>query len=196
MDNKKIKISALSKVTRVFIENNLFLKRFLTRYLRSEQDIEDVIQEVYLKAVNAEQKKDIEHPKAFLFTIARNLALNELNRKSRQMTNYIEDCLGSLPQETGESIENEYQAKQTLGIHCEAIAALPEKCRRVYLLRKVHGLAHKEIAERLGISLSGVEKHLRLGIASCRGYMKNHNGDDVNSKRVISNGSVIFKVRS
>jgi len=194
--SKKIKMSALSKVTRVFVENNIFLKRFLTRYLRSEQDIEDVIQEVYLKAVNAEQKKDIEHPKAFLFTIARNLALNELNRKSRQMTSYIEECLSSLPQETGESIENEYQAKQSLGIHCEAIAALPEKCRRVYLLRKVHGLAHKEIAERLGISLSGVEKHLRLGIASCREYMKNHNGDDVNNKRAMSDGNIIFKVRS
>ncbi|MDB4000947.1 winged helix-turn-helix transcriptional regulator, partial [bacterium] len=40
--------------------------------------------------------------------------------------------------------------------------------------RKVHGLPQKEIADRLGVSLSAVEKHLRLGTLSCRDYIRRH----------------------
>lgn len=154
------------------------LKLFLTKFLRREQDIEDVAQEAYLKAYSAEQHKgEIEQPKAFLFSIAKNLALNELSRKSRQMTGYIEECQSALDVGAGNCVEKEVEASQALGVYCEAVAALPEKCRRVYLLRKVHGLPHKEIAARLGISVSAVEKHLRVGAISCRDYIRKRNSE-------------------
>lgn len=168
---------ALSAISKTFLEHNLFLKRFLARFLRREQDIEDVVQEVYLKAYIAEKDRKIEQPKAFLFSIAKNLALNELNRKSRQMTGYIEECQTDIPAQTSETLETEIEAAQSLGIYCEAVAALPEKCRRVYLLRKVHGLPHKEIARRLNISLSSVEKHLKKGAESCQRYLANNSRD-------------------
>ena len=166
----------LSRISQAFIEHNTFLKKFLKRFLQREQDIEDVVQEAYLKAYSAEQiRGGIEQPKAFLFSIAKNLAINELTRKSRQMTGYIEECHIPLQLEISDSVESEVEGQESLGIYCEAVAALPEKCRRVYLLRKVHGLPHKDIAERLGVSLSTVEKHLRLGTLSCRDYIRRHN---------------------
>ena len=74
----------LSRISQAFIEHNSFLKKFLKRFLQREQDIEDVVQEAYLKAYSAEQDRGgIEQPKAFLFSIAKNLAINELTRKSR-----------------------------------------------------------------------------------------------------------------
>ena len=149
----------LSRISQAFIEHNTFLKKFLKRFLQREQDIEDVVQEAYLKA----------------YSIAKNLAINELTRKSRQMTGYIEECHIPLQLEISDSVESEVEGQESLGIYCEAVAALPEKCRRVYLLRKVHGLPHKDIAERLGVSLSTVEKHLRLGTLSCRDYIRRHN---------------------
>lgn len=168
----------LTGISRIFLENSTFLKKFLTKFLNREQDIEDVAQEAYLKAYSAEQDRgEIEQPKAFLFSIAKNLALNELTRKSRQMTRSIELCQQAMSEESPSNIENEVQAQQSLGIYCEAVAALPEKCRRVYLLRKVHGLRHKEIAKRLGISLSAVEKHLRNGSISCRNYIRERSSD-------------------
>ncbi len=167
-----VRKDAPSGVSRMFLEHATFLKRFLARFLSSEQDIEDVAQEAFLKAYSAEQDKGwIEQPKAFLFSIAKNLALNELTRKSRQMTDYIEECQAGLSMETSVSPEQEVEANYTVGLYCEAVASLPEKCRHVYLLRKVHGLSHKEISERLGVSRSTVEKNISLGALSCRDYM-------------------------
>ncbi|UTW45758.1 RNA polymerase sigma factor [bacterium SCSIO 12696] len=162
----------LSNISSFFIEHSLFLKKFLARFLTSEQDIEDVAQEAYLKAYCAEKDRgDIEQPKAFLFTIAKNLALNELNKKSRQITKYLEDCEELVELDKGQTPDSQFEAVETLSIYCEAIASLPEKSRRVYLMRKVHGLPHKEIAKRLEMSLSSVEKHLKFGVLSCRDYI-------------------------
>ena len=57
----------VASVSATFVENSLFLKRFLARYFANAQDIEDVAQEAYLRAFAAEQKKHIEQPKRFYF---------------------------------------------------------------------------------------------------------------------------------
>lgn len=168
----------LSAISSIFVEHSSFLKKFLARFLQREQDIEDVAQEAYLKAYKVEQDRGgIEQPKAFLFTIAKNLALNELTRKSRQMTDYIEEKQAPILIMGSATVENELEAEQSLRLYCEAVSQLPEKCRRVYLLRKVHRLTHKQIADRLGISRSMVEKHLRIGALSCRDYMLKRGSD-------------------
>lgn len=185
MNQSKHKKSSWSKLTRVFVENNLYLRNYLKRFLYSEQDIEDVVQEVYIKASKAEKarEEDLEHPKAFLFTIAKNLAINELNHKSKKRTSYISDCLDSLDEVDGEnnSTELEAEANQSLEVHCEAISKLPEKGRLVYLLKRVHGLKHQEIADRLEISLSSVEKHLSLALVYCSEYVQKKEGNDSHS---------------
>ncbi|GAC16463.1 RNA polymerase sigma factor [Aliiglaciecola lipolytica] len=167
----------MSIISKVFIENNDFLKRFLMKYLKSEQAIEDIVQEVFIKAHSAELKKKIEYPKAFLFTIAKNLALNEIIKKSAQRTVYLEDCANEEHNHVGDTLEQEIDAKRTVEIYCEAMADLPEKCRKVFLLRKMHGLKQQTIADELGISLSSVEKYLKTATLSCRDYLKRHQID-------------------
>lgn len=68
-------------------------------------------------------------------------------------------------------------ADQTIGVHCEAVARLPPKCRRVYLMRKVHGMSHKEIAQHMGITTTTVERHITKGIRDCARYMEEQLGD-------------------
>ena len=79
----------LSAASAAFLENHDFLKRFLARFFSNSQDIEDVAQEAYLRAYVAEQQKQIEQPKAYLFRIARNLALTKLKKKSNKITDYL-----------------------------------------------------------------------------------------------------------
>jgi RNA polymerase sigma factor (sigma-70 family) len=122
----------LSVITRVFIENSSFIKSFLRRFLHSQHDIEDVAQQAYLKAYCAEQEKSIEHPKSYLFTIAKNIAINELTKKSNRVTEYLEECDDSVSFELSATLESEVEAEQSLGIYCDAVAALPEACRRVF----------------------------------------------------------------
>jgi RNA polymerase sigma-70 factor (ECF subfamily) len=174
-DNDVSKVSTpgkLSVITHAFIENSSFIKSFLRRFLHSQHDIEDVAQQAYLKAYCAEQEKVIEHPKSYLFTIAKNIAINELTKKSNKITEYIEECEDSVSIEPSATLESEVEAEQALGIYCDAVAALPEACRRVFLLRKVHGLKQTEIAETLGVSLRNVEMHLQKGTLKCREYVR------------------------
>ncbi len=166
----------LSPVSAAFLANHDFLKRFLARFFSESQDIEDVAQEAFLRAYIAEQQKDIEQPKAYLFHIAKNLALTKLTKKSKKITDYLEECSASVVIECGAAADCEVEAQQTLGLYCEAVAALPEKCRQVFLLRKVHGLAHKEIAEHMSLSVSSVEKYLLKGVLECRAFMLDHDG--------------------
>ena len=165
-----------ASISTAFIQNSPLLKRFLTRFLSEQRDIDDVVQETYLRAYTAVRDKRIDYPKAFLFRIARNIALTELTKKSRQITDYIEDFDLPIVIDNSTSVEDEVEARQQLGIYCEAVAALPEQCRRVYLLRKVHGLSHKEIAERMSLTVSSVEKHLIKGVLKCKAYMQEREG--------------------
>ena len=164
----------LSAVSAAFLVNHDFLKRFLARYFSDSQDIEDVAQEAYLRAYVAEQKKEIEQPKAYLFRIAKNLALTQLTKKSTKITDYLEESGASVVLDCVAAADSEVEAQESLGLYCEAVAALPEKCRQVFLLRKVHGLAHKEIAKRMSLSVSSVEKYLLRGILECKAFVHEH----------------------
>ena len=168
-----------SLISKVFLENSGFLKKFLGRFLSERQDIEDVVQETYLRAYNAEQHNrqtgdPIDYPKAFLFKIAKNLALTELSKKSRRITDYIDDIELTLLTENGSTTEEELEAREHINIICEAITAMPERRQRVYLMRKVHGASHREIAGTLGISVSAVEKHLLKAMLACREHIRRH----------------------
>ena len=175
-DTDKKKMAGLSRLSHTFLENSIFLKKYLRRFLYREQDIEDVVQETYLKACNVDSSKDINHPKAYLFRIAKNLALDELDRRSRQRTDFIEECEAANIAEPAENMDEQLQAEQSVILHCQAAAMLPPRCREVYLLRKVHGLSHKEIAARLDISLSAVGKHLTTGMLKCQKYIEMEGG--------------------
>jgi RNA polymerase sigma-70 factor (ECF subfamily) len=164
----------LSAVTATFLECGSFLKKFIAGFLSAQQDIEDVAQEAYLRAYVAEQRECIDQPKAFLFRIAKNLALTRLTKKSRQITDYIEEAGATIVLGTAAAIDEELEAQQWFGLYCEAVAALPEKCRQVFLLRKVHGMSHKEIAGRMHLSVSSVEKYLSQGVLACDLHVRRH----------------------
>ena len=158
-------------VLQAFIDDQEPLRRFISRYMMSMHDIDDVSQEAFLRAYNAEKKGPVHQPKAFLFRIAKNLMLSEFSKKSRKLTDYIEDYEYADIMVSGETLETNLMAQQKLGIYCEAVATLPEKCRRVVLLNKVYGLSHKEIAATMGIQISTVEKHLCKGVRRCHVVM-------------------------
>lgn len=140
--------------------------------MRGSADIEDIAQEAFLRAYAVEHNRAIEQPKSFLFRIAKHVALTQLTRKSRQITDYIEDSDPSLVIQTEHSAEDEISARQMLGLHVEAVAELAPQCRQVYLLRKVHGLSHKQIGDQLGIAVSTVEKHLMKAVEQCDRYIR------------------------
>lgn len=166
-----------SAILDAYARHQAALKRFISRFLPNTHDIEDVSQETFLRAFTVEKSRVIEQPKSFLFRIAKHVALTQLTRKSRQITDYLEDFDDSEVLLIEDTVEDEVIARETLGIHCEAVAGLPPQCRRVYLMRKVYGMSHKEIAGKLGIAVSTVEKHLIKGVEQCDRYVRERMND-------------------
>lgn len=174
-----------------FSTSRISLRNFISRYVVSPHDIDDVTQETFLRAYKSEQEKDkeIEQPKAFLFRIAKNLMLSELSRKANKITDYIEDCDTKDLVIDSDTIEENVMAQQKLGIYCEAVASLPKQCRKVVIMKKVYAMQNKEIARRLEVSLGTVEKHLTKGIRQLNntimqryGDIQNHHDKDTSCK--------------
>lgn len=163
--NKKKK-SFNSSIYAAFVDNENALKRFLGRFLYKSQDVEDMAQETFLRAYKATQGHEIESPRAYLFKVARTMAYKELSRSSRRLTDYLED-LERAP-DAGAQLEEEVVAQQQIQIYCDAIAELPSRCRRIFLMRKVQAKSYKVIARELGISVSAVEKQVAIGADRCK----------------------------
>lgn len=167
-DGKRAKTSGISDA---FIDNAEFLRRYVRQFVPSFDEAEDVAQEAFLRAFVAEKKTHIRQPRAFLFQVARNVALTRLARKSRQIQQCIDELSELDTRLVDAAADDHAEALELLENYSAAVVALPPKCRDVFLLRKVYGLKHKEIAQQMGLSISSVEKYVRRGILACQDHL-------------------------
>jgi len=152
-------------------ETRGFLTKYLRRFYNNAQDIEDALQESFLKTFEMEKKQTIDSPAAYLFMTANNFARRDLKKKSLMPAEPIEEIELSKLFIGMQSVEDGLEARQTLAIFCEAADSLPDQCRKAFLLRKVQGYSQKEIAKTMGVSESTVEKHLAKGLMRSMEFM-------------------------
>jgi len=149
------------------------LRRYLARFFRNMADVDDAVQETYARLLGLSESAfaAVRNWQAFLFTSARNVTLDRI-RKSR-VVSY--DALAEIETlhvlDQQPSADEALNARQELALLAEAIANLPDRCREVLTLRKLYGLPQREIALRLGISESTVEKHVAYGVRLCAEQM-------------------------
>ena len=159
-------------ISATFLKYRSSLMRYISRFIHQPQDIEDIVHETFLRTYAAEISTQIQSPRAFLFKTAKNLALKHLDKCSVRLTDYVGD-LDALEVSMDElSTEARVESQERFIAFCRAVRTLPLQCRRAFILRKVYGLTHKEVAEQLDISVSTVEKHLAQGIIRCNQYMR------------------------
>src|SRR5690606_21060636 len=90
-----------------------------------------------------------------------------LRKQSLKVVEYIEE-IDSLPKESmAASTDSSAERNQLLAQLCDVAKVLPTQCRTAFLLRMVYGMSHKEIARKMEISVSTVEKHLALALQRC-----------------------------
>jgi RNA polymerase sigma factor (sigma-70 family) len=127
-------------------------------------DIDDVIQETYARLIEAPAVEHILNAKNYAFQTANSVVAAEL----RQMKVVCIGSIADLEQLDIVSLDPspEHQAidRNELSRLAEGIAALPEKMRRVFVMRRIHGFSQRDVALKMGISESTVEKHMARGL--------------------------------
>lgn len=148
------------------------LRLFGRRFARTGHiDVEDLIQETFARIIASETWRDVENPGAFAFSTLKNLALDAARRSKVISFETVADIDQLNLSDERPSPENYALARDELRLLREIIQTLPTQCRRVFTLRKVYELSTKQIAERLHLSVSTVEKHLAKGIRICAELM-------------------------
>ena len=137
------------------------LLNFLRQRLPSGDIATDLTQETYVRVLAARQDADIANPRAFLFRTARNLCVDYYRSSDKQNINDMVDIHEhEHPGPAEFHPDSQLYREQRLQQLSSAVASLPERCREIFILHKVEGYSHAEIAKRLGISRDAVEKQM------------------------------------
>ena len=154
-------------IDRWFIDEVLPHARAYRRQARrwaGSEAAEDIVQEAYARVIALANWADVANPKAYTMLAIRNIAIDRL-RQARVIPfdRGIDAALFDVEDQQPDALAR-ITAKQELERARAAIAALPPQCRRVVELRRIENCPPREIADRLGISVSTVEKHLVKGL--------------------------------
>jgi RNA polymerase sigma-70 factor (ECF subfamily) len=141
----------------------LNLKYFVTRYIKEPQIVEDIVQDSFLIIWESREKIDTElNLKSFLFTIARNKAINLLRKREYNLKDKLEKAenrflIDTLNDEQMSSSIDALDMERTI---INTYEILPQKIRKIFILSRKEGLSYKEISVKLGISEKIVEHNI------------------------------------
>lgn len=158
----------------------------LRAYLRGRfptlQDVDDQIQETYARLLRARHSGRHQTSRAYLFVVARNAALDLFRRKRALPLVALAEVESLAVAEDRPAIGEALDRAQDLELLEAAVNALPDRCRQIFTLRRFHGLSHREIADKLGISEHTVNAQLVQGMMRCRAHLRAHSPNAVSRR--------------
>jgi RNA polymerase sigma-70 factor (ECF subfamily) len=136
------------------------------------REVEDIVQETYVRICQIKNKESINQPRSFLLKTAKNLAIDHLKRAEVRLVDAV-DNMAEFEEfsSADDSVFEQVATDKEFSQYCEAIRQLPIQCRKAFILKKIYGYSQKEIAQKLTISESTVEKHIALGVKRCMYFM-------------------------
>lgn len=161
----------------IYLASRESLRRVVAR-IAPPSEIEDIVQETYVRICQVKDLDAMTSPKSFIFTTAKNLALDYQKQAGVRLVDGVEDWSEFERIITDATVDEVFQAKvasDEFDELCEAIRLLPLYCRKVFVLKKVYGYSQKEIAQQLEISESTVEKHISSGTKRCMQFKRSRN---------------------
>lgn len=146
------------------------LLRYFERRVRTPEDAEELTQEVFVRLLRRPDVDAIENIEGFVFITAANLLKDHYRSLSRRRD---ARSINGLDFPSGaQNPAEEVEGKAEIGVLLGAIEALPPKCRAVFVMHRFDEVPHTEIARRLGITVSMVEKHIAAAMKHLRKRLK------------------------
>lgn len=131
----------------------------ILKMVKSEEDAEELLQELFVKLWMVRHKLDPERSfKAYLFKIAENLAYDFFRKAS--LNKKLENHLVITASNNSNNVERYINYKESDLIFSKAVATLPPKRRQVFILCKIEGKSYEEVSNALGISTSTINEHI------------------------------------
>jgi RNA polymerase sigma-70 factor (ECF subfamily) len=156
-------------IATLFAKHAARVRRVLSRRVRRQAEIEELVQEVYLRMLRVSNIETLQNPEAYLCTVASNLAKEHAARerfthRAIDMDDpSVQDQLAELPA-FGAQIDADVRIERLR----EVLRTLSPKCHAAVVLAYWHGMSYQAIAERLGISPNMVKKYLSQALVKCR----------------------------
>jgi RNA polymerase sigma factor (sigma-70 family) len=161
--------------TRWFTEEVQPCEPVLRSYLRGTfphvRDVDDVVQESYLRLWKIRAAQSLRSARGFLFHIARCVATDLARRERASPLVAVDDLASLLVADTAADSAEAACVSEELALLAAAIETLPPRCREIVVLRKLHRLSQKEIAARLGLSEQTVQGQVLKGVKKCGVYL-------------------------
>lgn len=139
------------------------------------KEVEDIVQETYVRVCQIENKDSIREPRSFLFRTAQNLALDYVKRAESRLTSGTDD-IDEYSFPSAAAFDDETYAQVTsneeFAQFCDAVRHLPKQCRRAFVLKKVYGYTLREIMIEMNVCQATVESHIVAGTKKCVQYLR------------------------
>ncbi len=148
------------------------LRSYVRRAFPTVNDVDDVVQESFLRIWKARLAQPIHSSKAFLFKVARHLALDLVRRGQVSPINQVRDLSALNVVEDSRGVAESADANEKILALADAVASLPTRCREIVILRKFKGLSQKEVAAHFGLSERTVEVQVARGVKRCEEYLR------------------------
>ena len=164
---KSLKRGNTAALEKLFLRYYSIVRQFINSIIKRNDIAEDLAMEVFMKVWLFRDKMDEKKSlRNYLFVLSKNSALNYLDSVVTKRTTYVselpEDSWGSQSADS-DLIYNETN-RQLLGI----VARMPEQRQLVFRMSRYENFSNQEIADRLGLSVRTVEKHIELALRDIR----------------------------
>ena len=155
------------EIGQLYSEHHRWLYGWLCRKLGCSHRAADLAQDTFLRLFSLSASTRLREPRGFLTTTATRLIIDGARRKQIEQQ-YLDNYFSYHGQEAvAPSAEQLTIIAETLAAIVKMLEALPDKCQRAFLMSRLDGMRHSEIASALGVSKSRVKQYMAKAMLHC-----------------------------
>ncbi|MDG2523005.1 sigma-70 family RNA polymerase sigma factor [Caulobacter segnis] len=161
--------SAALDIANLYTEHGPWLRNWLRARTRCPDRASDLVQDTFCRLLDRRPSAPILDPRPYLAVVARRLLIDDVRRRDLEavVARAWADLRGEIDTITPEAVA---EAAQTLAGVMDILAQLSPQAREAFLLRRIDGLGHEEIAQRLGVNERTVKRHVARAFAVCYAF--------------------------